>query len=283
MGRQADVGLIVHDENRLGLALWHRRLAFVFPGGALRRAHGQVHLKGGALAGVTVDGDKAPVTLDDAQHRGKAQPGPLAYFLRGEEGIENAFDNRRGNALAGVAHLHPHVRSGVGLRLTRSLGGRKHDILDLDHQLAAFGHGVPRIDAEIHEDLVQLGRVADHRPKVANHIVRDGDVAREGLAHDAGHLLHQMAQLHEHPLARHAATEHQELADDAGAPLRTGLDHRQQIQVVTVRHSMLQQARHHQNGRQDIVEVVRHPAGQRSDRLHALGPEKTAPPVFCDP
>ena len=100
--------------------------------------------------------------LDNPIDQGQSQPGPSPEFFRGKEGLEDPLDR-------GVGHPHPLVGNAdfdVLQRGVGSLPGGEHGAIDKerpygqlstgDTAVPRFHHGVPCIDAEIEERLVEL-------------------------------------------------------------------------------------------------------------------------------
>ena len=90
-------------------------------GGELRRARSAVWLAGqpdgeaDSFARSGLDLDRASVLLDDAVADRKAEAGPLADGLGGEERVEDPLADRRLDAAAGVGDLDPDSgRLGLG-------------------------------------------------------------------------------------------------------------------------------------------------------------------------
>lgn len=86
------------------------------------------------------------VMFDDVVGHAQSQAGAAAYRFGSEEGIKNFVDDVRGNARAGILKLYPNVA--IGLTLT----AKGED--------ASLGHGLNRIDHQIHEDLIEFRRIA---------------------------------------------------------------------------------------------------------------------------
>src|SRR5262249_14874032 len=112
-----------------------------------------------ALAGLAFDEDEAARLLDDAVDGGETKPGAGAHLLRREERLEDARQILAWNADAGVGHLDLHVFAG-----RHYLVGAPHRIFarhvgGADGERAARRHGVPRIDGEIDDDLLELALV----------------------------------------------------------------------------------------------------------------------------
>ena len=85
------------------------------------------------------------MVLDDLIHDGQAQPSPYAKAFGRESRIEDPLQILLGNALPGVANLdhdRPIIETG------------------LDENFSPAFNGVTGVHQEIHEDLVDLIRVA---------------------------------------------------------------------------------------------------------------------------
>jgi len=90
----------------------------------------------------------------------------LCRVLWCKERIEYLVLYRLRNSRAGVLHFDAHVGTGLGFQIHAGIDFIERHIFHVDGQGAAFGHGVARVDAEIQQDLVELGRVADDGPEV---------------------------------------------------------------------------------------------------------------------
>ncbi len=128
------------------------------------RHGGKIHQKAGSFSNHALDLNESSVALDDAHGGGQSQPCPLARFLGREEGIEDLFENMVGNASAGVGDGEKHVWARGGfeeqprvLLIEDYIGGG-------ERQTAAAGHGVAGINAEVHQYLIELGRVPENGP-----------------------------------------------------------------------------------------------------------------------
>jgi len=103
-------------------------------------------VEAGAAAGLVVNLDGAAVLLNDTVCDRQAEARPFASSLGGEEGIVNAVDVFRVDAVPAVDHVDLHP----ALVLVRRP--------DFEH--AAGAHGVARVDEQVQEDLLQLARIA---------------------------------------------------------------------------------------------------------------------------
>ena len=105
--------------------------------------------------------EESAVVFHDAQHGRQPQPGALSERFGGEEGVENLFQQFRGDAGAGVGHGNDDERA--GLRLGMNLHARlvELDLFQADGEGAALRHGVAGVDAEVHQHLLDLRGVAE--------------------------------------------------------------------------------------------------------------------------
>ena len=124
----------------------------------------QEHLEGGALALLAVHHDGAAALLDDAVDGREAEPGP-AVFLGGEEGLEEVGLDLLVHAHAGIGHRQHHVGSRHQEQLGAGLGAVELHVGGLQGQLPAAGHGVPGVEREVQDHLLELARIAMTSPR----------------------------------------------------------------------------------------------------------------------
>ena len=79
---------------------------------------------------------------NDAVHHGQAQARTLTDTFGGEEGFKNAGDVFRGDAFAGIADFDTDPIIGF--------------LAGADADRALRFNGVPGVDQQVHEDLVEL-------------------------------------------------------------------------------------------------------------------------------
>ena len=126
--------------------------------GAAASVAGQQHLDRRALARGRVDLDRAAGLRDDAVDSREAEAGSLALRLRRVERLEGALDARR-------ASCRSRCRARAGARRARRPASST--FAQLDRELAAGGHRVARVHREVHEHLLDLGRVGLDSPRAA--------------------------------------------------------------------------------------------------------------------
>ena len=89
------------------------------------------------------------MALDDAGDGGKPEAGALADVLGGEERVENLVDDVLRNAAAAVGYLQHDVRPDGRAGGYARVVFVDVEILGAKAELAAIGHRVARIDAEV--------------------------------------------------------------------------------------------------------------------------------------
>ena len=119
------------------------------------------------LPDLAVGEDVAAGLLDDAVDGGQAEPGALADLLGGEERLEDAADHVGRDADAGVLHLDQQVFAGGDAELGELQAFALGDVAGADGEGAAVGHGIPGVDGQVDDDVLELGLVGLDVPQVA--------------------------------------------------------------------------------------------------------------------
>ena len=162
--------IVLDDEDGFVAALDVRRDQR-FRGGLVQSGRPrQVDLDGRAVAFLAVDLDVPARLLDEAEHHAEPEAGALADLLGGEEGIEHPFEQRGGNAGAGVADGDHDIVAGRDLAVHARIVFVEKDVAGLERELAAVGHGVARIDRQIEHgrgELVRDRPAPSRRPRPA--------------------------------------------------------------------------------------------------------------------
>src|SRR5205823_1724646 len=113
------------------------------------------------------DIDEAAGLLDEAVDAGEAEPGALADLLGGVERVENLVDDVGRDAGAGIRDLDQHVfadRHALVLQTAAFIGA---DVRRAQRERTAVGHGVPGVDGEVDDRLLELADVGLDLPEVA--------------------------------------------------------------------------------------------------------------------
>ncbi len=85
---------------------------------------------------------------------------PLPRLLRREERLEDAGPGRRVHARSPVSRHREHdVAARRDVEVLARVGLVEPASVGLDRQPSALRHGVARVDGEVHDDLLELGRV----------------------------------------------------------------------------------------------------------------------------
>jgi hypothetical protein len=132
-------------------------------------------------------------------------------------------------------------------------------------------HGVAGVDRQVHHRGLQLAAVGAHLRQVAAVVGGELDVLVEHAPQQHLELADQLAQVENLALHGLLAREGQQLAHQVGGPRRGLLDLVQSL-VGRIAHRVAggQHVELHEDGGEQVVEVVRHAAGQLADGLHLL-------------
>ena len=175
------------------------------------------------------------------------------------------------HARAGVAHReHDPAADGHALFLRLGGVGDVH-VLGGDGEHAARRHGVARVDGEVDHDLLDLAGVGVHRAEAIGERGAQLDVLADEAAQHHRQVVHERVQIERARLQDLLAREGQQLRRQRGRAQGGAMD---LIGVAAVRRVALehgeQDLRVAAHRGEDVVEVVRHAAGEAADRLHAL-------------
>ncbi|HEU4763664.1 MAG TPA: PAS domain S-box protein, partial [Gemmatimonadales bacterium] len=131
--------------------------------------------------------------------------------IRVVERLEDAVEQFLRDPGAGVGHGEAHVGARVGVEHQRRRLDVELDVVGGERHGAAGGHRVPRVDTEVEDDLVQLGRVGVHAAEGRVEPFHHPDVAREGVRDDADHVVDRAARVERRPPAVEPPGERQHL------------------------------------------------------------------------
>ena len=206
-----------------------------------------------------------------------ASPSPRPAGLVVKNGIEDAVEGLGIHAGARVAHLEPDVVAGRqaehswlmrrrGLaRPQRSCAGRDADSPSV---LADRFGGVGE---QVHHHLSQLRRVAGDHRQPSREIVADGDGRRDDRPEQLTHLLDEFFERDRHHDEPAASRVGEHLRRELAGTQRGALD---AFDVLASRRSGRQirecEAGLAEDADEQVVEVVRHAAGQHAEALEAL-------------
>ena len=160
----------------------------------------------------------AVVQLHDSINGGKAQPDSFADSLGGEKRFKDATQRRLVHARACVAdpQTNEMARAGLGMILHISIVDFRAE--GAEDQSASFGHGVARVDGQVHDQLLHHTRVRHHGRQVRRVIALQRDLFTQQAVQnfrDVSHDFVQIKKLRQHDLA---PAERQQLAGQIRRP-----------------------------------------------------------------
>ena len=166
--------------------------------------------------------------------------------------------------------LH-HPFSGHG-RVPGGELGVHLDVPGPDGERSALGHGVPGVDAEVHQHLLQLGRVAGDGPQLLGELGLQLHRLADDPAEQALHVEHHLVEAQRALGERLTPGEGEQLADQRAGALALPLDLREVgLRGVVHREVEPGQRRGALDAGEDVVEVVGHAAGEHAHGVHLLG------------
>ena len=230
----------------------------------------QVDLECRSAQGLAVDPDVSFALLHDAEHRRESQPGSLSRLFRGEERLKDAGLRGRVHSYAGVRDRQHDVAARTDGEVSGGVRLVQFRIAGLYRQSASLGHGVPGVDGEVHDDLLDLARV---RLDVAQAVrQRSGEtyVLADDAAQHPVQLPDDRVEIEDAGLQDLAAAEGEQLTCEGScvlgrfqdladlAPLRRRQPPEKPLTIAD-------------DDAQEVVEVVGDPARQPADGVHLLG------------
>ena len=168
------------------------------------------------------------------------------------------------------------MRAGGGVRIQGGILRVKDEILRAESEHASVWHGIPCIDAEVQQDLVDLGDITDDRPQVVGENRAHLDMLHEGVVGDLADFLHHLADLDLLAPALDPAGEGKHLAHHVGPAACAAADQVDQFLAGGVREARLENIQRHQDRGEDVIQVMGDAAGQGADAFHALRTQEEA-------
>ena len=189
-----------------------------------------------------------------------------------KKGIEDLGQGLGVHPLPRVAHRQLDVGPRLNLGMVGGVFLVQINLADLDLDVPAAGHGIPGIDHQVHEDLVHLRDVGLDGTGVARIVNIQDDVLPDAPLQDGFGFPDHFRQVHRVHGQHLFAGKGQQLPGQIPG-LHGGLqDLLQVVPVGVIRiHVQLQQFRVHDDGRQEVVEIVGHASSQGADAFHLAG------------
>jgi hypothetical protein len=267
----AQAGMIFDNENgldatanRLGVLDWFDRFG-------RERCGGKVCAKCSSDTQFAVHMREPAVLPDDAVNRGEAETGALAQLLGGEERLENAVDGGRVHTRSRVGDRKHHVVAGAGERLVGTVFRVEDDKRGLDEQGAAVGHGVAGVDAEVHQNLFDLGGIGANQGESGSEDGLDFDIAADYFFEEIESLGDALVQVYIARLENLAARKGQQLTGKCSGSFRLLMDLLKMAAEASaffgLFHADVGPAH---DGADHVVEVVSDSAGELADGFELL-------------
>ena len=127
---------------------------------------------------------------------------------------------------------------------------------------------------------MNLRAVAQQRAQVGRAGHGQLDILGEGLTDDFGDFRQQVRRFDRHPFPVNAPSESKDLLDDFGPAFDAQFDASDGLFPLLRQDVPAQVTGGHENGRQDVIEVVGHAGGQGADALDALGAQELGLELF---
>ena len=223
------------------------------------------------MAWLAVDLDMPARLFHKPIHHAEPESGPLALWLRREERLKDMLDHIWRDSAAGVGHGEHHILARDNFGVTGGIGVVEKSIAGFYGELAMAVHRIAGIDRKIEQGVLDLNGVDKRVPQPAGDHGFDLDAFAKRAAQHVVDAAYQAARSItfgasgcRRPKARscEASFDPREIAAIAVcsrcSPRRLpGHVARQKLQIAA-------------NDLQDVVEIVRHAAGEFADRFHLL-------------
>ena len=203
--------------------------------------------------------------------RRETEAGALASFLRREKWLEDARLHFGRHARAVVAHGQHHIIARHDLGPQPAILVVERKVFRLDGQLAPARHGVTRVDRKVHDDLLHLPRIGLDAPDIFRQHRDETHVLAQQAAQHVVHVAHDEVQIEHARLEHLLAAEGEQLPRQRRRALGGLANLRHVLMQNMIRRKLLQgHIAVAENRREDVVEIMRHAAGQLPDGLHFL-------------
>ena len=186
--------------------------------GFVRRRGGKVDFESRPHAGLAADFDPALMLLDDAINGCESKASSFAHLFGGKERLKDSLQR------IGI-HAATGVRDGEDDKLARSRFGMLADvglvnlgIGSADEQLTALGHGVPRVDRQVHHDLLEHAGVGFDGEKFPRIIRLQSYLLAQKPRQHFFHFAQHAVQIEDLGLNGLFAAEHEQLPGQRGGP-----------------------------------------------------------------
>ena len=213
-------------------------------------------------------------------HGRQAEPGAPAALFGGKERLEQSRLYLRRHAGSGVGDGERHVGTRFHAEVPSRVVLVEIDVGGLDRQGAALRHGIPRIHRQVHDNLLHLAVIRLDAGQFGAEPQHDAHVFADQSFQHPPHAGDDSVQIEHRRLDDLLAAERQQLTREPRRRHTRVLDfHDVRLALVVRLEIGEQQLAESENHGEQIVEIVRHAAGQPSHRLHLLSLVDTVPPT----
>ena len=248
-----------------GLAVGGSGFRRIVRHGRLRQIDGESR----ALSGCAGDLDVATGLLGKAERLAEAEAGSLADLLGREERLEDRVDMIGRNAGAGVGN-----GDGDEVAAARGLGAQGRDgvnFLDCDCQQAFLVHGIAAVYGEIDQRGLELRDVGNCEAIDIGDIDLDPDPGADQRTNKPRHAFYLRADIEYLRFEWLPAGKRQQLSGQFRCPFH-GLGNRIDIAAPAILRQIMsaKEVGRGKDDGQEIVEVMRHAAGELAHGFHLL-------------
>ncbi len=197
----------------------------------------------------------------------------LAQGFGGEERLEDVGQNMGGNAVPRVAHDEFHqLTLGKLLASHTSALAKAH----FNMQMTTLAHRVTRIDRQVHQHLIEVPRIHQHRARPVRDLRGQLHTNPQQAVEHRRHFLDLLAEIENARVADLLASEGQQLTGNVRG-LKRRLPDRTRRLLGSGRQigEVLEQFGVSKNHRQEVVEVVGHAPRQAADAFKFLTVQET--------
>src|SRR5690348_3056269 len=243
----------------------------------LLRGYREKYFEQGSFTQFAFDVQVTAMLFDNAVDSGEAKPSAFAHSFCREKWLKYAFKVGRVDAGACVADGEPDVgaRRRILVSGAHRLGDFERSSLELE--FAAIGHGVTGIQAEIHDDLLDLRGINFDGRQVLRQQERQLDIAADDFAEQGDDIADDGVQIDVAGLENLASRKGEELAREGGGAVSLMLDFEKISLQLSIRRRVLSaQFDPAENGAKHVVEVVGDASGELADGLEFLRLTKLA-------
>src|SRR5215510_9103991 len=156
---------------------------------------GQIDFEPRPSADLTIDIDESAVAANYSGDGRQAESGSLPMFFGRKERVEDLGQILIRDSYARVNYPDGDVFARLHFDIHSRVMFVNLEILGFDAKLPSLRHRVARVDAEVHQHLMKLRRIARDAPQFRLDRERDLDAFRHGVGQDLDDLLDQMRRL----------------------------------------------------------------------------------------